>query len=408
MVNLRRDLETGPSPPTEVNVVVESAEGSRNKFVYDSEMGVMMIDRVLHTCVHYHGGFGWTVHTGSMITIDGTVGGGQLLRTALSLATITDTPFRIDDIRSTRPDPGLKPQHLTGVRLVTDLCDADVEGAELDSNSLTFRPGSARRTPLQADIGTAGSVTLLFDAVLPIAVTYDEPFQLTATGGTNVKWAPTVEYHQLVKLPLLTTCGVDADINLFRTGFYPAGGGKATLDATPSSLSPFDLGTRGELERVEIYSKASEILAERNVADRQATHAQEELESADFPTEIRSVEYVSTLSTGSSLSLRGVYEQTVAGFDALGERGRTSEEVADGAVRQFTAFHASDAPVDAYMADQLMVFLALAGGTIRIPTVTAHVQTNLDLLNAFGSDTYLDRQTDGTLALEASTLIGVQ
>lgn len=337
-----------------------------------------------------------------MITIDGTAGGGQLLRTALSLSTITDTPFRIDDVRSTRPDPGLKPQHLTAVQLVTDLCDADVEGAELESDSLTFRPGSARRTPLEADVGTAGSVTLLFDTILPMAATYDEPFQLTATGGTNVKWAPTVEYHQLVKLPLLANWGVDADIDLFKTGFYPAGGGKATLQTTPSSLSRFELETRGEIKRVEIYSKAAEELAERNVAERQAAHAKEELKNAGFPTEIQRIEYVSTRSIGSSLLLRGVYEYTVVGIGALGERGRTSEAVADGAVQQFTAFHASNAPVDAFMGDQLMVILALAGGSVRIPTVTAHVQTNLGLVNAFGSDMRLDRQTDGTLTLRAS------
>lgn len=337
-----------------------------------------------------------------MITIDGTAGGGQLLRTALSLSTITETSFRIDAVRSTRPEPGLKPQHLTAVQLVTDLCDADVEGAELDSDSLTFRPGNARRTPLEADIGTAGSVTLLFDTVLPIAVAYDEPFQLTATGGTNVKWAPTVEYHQLVKLPLLADWGVDADISLVKTGFYPTGGGEATLRTTPSTLSPLELETRGGLERVDVYSKASEVLAERNVAERQATHAKEELKKAGFPTEIQSVEYVSARSIGSSLLLRGVYEHTLVGVDALGERGRTSEDVADGAVRRFAAVHATRAPVDAFMADQLMVFLALVGGSVRIPSATAHVRTNLELAGAFGSDMRLDRREDGTLALQSS------
>lgn len=337
-----------------------------------------------------------------MLTVDGTVGGGQLLRTGLSLATVTDTPFRIEDIRGSRPTPGLQPQHLAAVRLVADLCDADVEGAELGADSLTFRPGDTRRTPLRADIGTAGSVTLLFDAVLPIAVTYDEPFRLTATGGTNVKWAPTVEYHRLVKLPLLADRGLDAGIDLLETGFYPAGGGKATLRTAPSSLSPFDLETRGALERVEIHSKAAEVLAERNVADRQATHARKELEAAGVPSEIRTVEYVPTRSPGSSLLLRGAYEHTLVGFDALGERGRTSEEVATGAVQQFTAFHGGDAPVDPFMADQLMVPLALAGGRVRIPSATAHVRTNLALLDAFGSDMRLDRRADGTLALEAS------
>lgn len=341
---------------------------------------------------------------GAMITIDGTVGGGQLLRTALSLSVVTDTAFHIDDVRSARPNPGLRPQHLTAVHLVTELCDATVSGADLESESLTFEPGAERRRTLQADIGTAGSVTLLFDTVLPIAVTSDEPFRLTATGGTDVKWSPTVEYHRLVKLPLLADGGVTADIDLEATGFYPAGGGRAVLHTAPSELSPFGLETRGSLEHVDVYSKAAESLAERNVADRQAARAKERLEREDFPVERQRVEYVPTRSPGSSLLLRGVYEDTQVGFDALGERGRTSEAVADGAVRQFSAFHAGGAPVDPYMADQVMVFLALSGGRARIPGVTAHVQSNLELITAFGSDLHLDRRADGTNVLEASPL----
>jgi RNA 3'-terminal phosphate cyclase (ATP) len=338
-----------------------------------------------------------------MLTVDGTEGGGQLLRTALSLSTVTETPFRIENIRGARPNPGLKPQHLTAVQVVAELCDADVDGAELDADALTFRPGDARQASLRADIGTAGSVTLLFDTVLPIAVTSDQPLRLTATGGTDVKWSPTIGYHRSVKLPLLADWGVDADIDLKRTGFYPAGGGEATLRATPASLAPFALDRRGDIERVEVYSKAAEALADRDVADRQADHAREELEAADVPVAVRRVEYVETDSPGSSLLLRGVYEHSVVGFDALGERGRSSEAVAEGAVRQFRAFHTTDAAVDPFMADQLLVFLALAGGRVRIPTLTAHVRTNVDLLADFGVDLDIDRQADGTVLVEASS-----
>jgi RNA 3'-terminal phosphate cyclase (ATP) len=339
-----------------------------------------------------------------MLTIDGTAGGGQVLRTALSLSAVTDTPFHIEDVRGARPEPGLKPQHLTAVKVVADLCDADVEGAELESDTLTFCPGGARQTALEAEIGTAGSIALLFDTVLPIAATYDEAFRLRATGGTNVKWSPTIEYLQLVKLSLLDQCGLDATIDRSSTGFYPAGGGEATLQTTPSLLSPLTLETRGALDRVDIYSTASESLAERNVADRQASHAAEELHAAGFPADVQQVEYVSTRSVGSSLLLRGVYEHSLVGFDELGERGRSSEDVAEGAVQQFTAFHEGDAPVDIHMADQLLALLALAGGRVRLPTVSAHVQTNLEVITAFGSDMRLTRQTDGTVLLEAAAL----
>ena len=339
-----------------------------------------------------------------MLTIDGTAGGGQLLRTALSLATVTDTPFRIENIRGGRPSPGLKPQHLTAVELVETLCDADVAGAEPDAEALTFRPGGARRSSLTAAIGTAGSLTLLFDTVLPIMATYAEPARLTATGGTNVQWAPTVEYQQFVKLPLLAEFGVEAAIDLATTGFYPAGGGEATLTTTPSSLSPITLETRGALDSVGIYSKAAASLADREVADRQASQAETELDAAGVPAEIRRIEYVPTRSKGSSLLLCAEYAHSVVGFDALGAPGRPSEAVAADAVRRFRAFHATTAAVDVFMADQLMTFLALAGGRVRLPAVTAHVRTNLDVITAFGSDMGLDRQPDGMPVLTATPL----
>jgi len=337
-----------------------------------------------------------------MLTIDGVDGGGQLLRTALSLSVVTETPFRMENVRGSRPQPGLRPQHLAAVDLVAELCGAAVEGAELDADSLTFRPGTERLTDLQTDIGTAGSVTLLFDTVLPITATSEDPLELRATGGTNVKWAPTVEYQQFVKLPLLATWGVDATVNLLETGFYPGGGGTAMLQTVSSSLSPIELESRGPIDRVEIFSKASEGLAERDVADRQATHAQETLEEAGFDTDIRSIEYVTSRSVGSSLLLRGVYDHSVIGVDALGERGVTSEAVADSAVDQFTDIHACGAAVDTHMADQLMVFLALSGGRLHILEVTPHVAANLDLLNTFGSDMTLERLCDGTLTVVAS------
>lgn len=331
-----------------------------------------------------------------MLTIDGSVGGGQVLRTALSLAAVTGRDVRVEDVRAERPDPGLKPQHRAAVELVADLCDAAVEGAEVDAETVTFRPGERRRRELRADVGTAGSVTLLFDAVLPVAIADGEPVEVTATGGTDVKWSPTVAYHRHVKLPLLARWGVDADVDLERTGFYPAGGGKATLRVRAGGLSRLELDARGDLRRVEIHSKAAESLEDQEVADRQATAARERLEDGGMPAEIRRREYVPADSPGSSILLRGVYERTLAGVDVLGERGVPSEEVAGRAVEAFTAFHGGDGVVDRHMADQALVALAIVGGRVRLPAVTDHVETNLAVLRAFGSDVDLAR-ADGTV-----------
>lgn len=337
-----------------------------------------------------------------MRRIDGSDGGGQVLRTALSLAVVTDTPVRVDDVRGARPTPGLQPQHLATVDLVADHCDADVEGATIGSESVTFRPGATRESSLSVDVRTAGSVTLLFDPLLPIGTRAEEPLEVTATGGTDVKWSPTVGYLRRVKLPLLSRFGLRARVDLERTGFYPAGGGRATLRIEPASLSPVRLDRRGALERVEVYSKASASLSDAEVADRQATQAVERLDEAGFPAVVASVDHVESHSPGSSLLLRGVYEETVLGVDSLGERGTPSEAVADDAVDRFEAVHAGSGAVDPHMADQVLVFLALAGGRVRIHRVTDHVRTNLAVLEAFGSDVSLEGTSDGEPSVEES------
>lgn len=339
-----------------------------------------------------------------MLTIDGTDGGGQMLRTALSLAVVTDTPFRLEEVRGSRPNPGVQPQHLAAIELATDYCDADVEGAALEADSVTFRPGAVRDPSVSVDVRTAGSITLLFDTLLPIAATVDEPLEVTATGGTDVKWSPTVGYLQQVKLPLLARFGVQANVDLEKTGFYPVGGGEATLGAKPTSLSPVVLDRRGALERVDVYSKASASLEDAEVADRQAARARERLDDAGFSTNLGAIDYVESRSAGSSLLLRGVYEETIVGVDVIGERGKPSEAVADDAVDQFEAVHEEGGAVDAHMADQIMVFLALAGGRVRIPRVTDHVRTNLTVLDAFGSDVSVEREAEGSAILAASPL----
>lgn len=336
-----------------------------------------------------------------MLELDGSAGGGQLLRTALSLAVVTDTPFRIESIRGDRPTPGLAAQHLAAVNLVATYCDAEVEGAELGAEAVTFVPGDRRRSSLAAHVDTAGSVTLLCDTILPIAAA-DGPVELTATGGTDVKWAPTVAYYRRVKLPLLATWGLDADCDLERTGFYPVGGGEVTLTVTPSSLSRFDIETRGPLERVDVYSKAAVDLADSEVADRQASHAATRLDEMGVPADVASVDYVEADSPGSSLLLRATYDGAVAGFSALGERGRRSEDVAEATLTDFGQFHAGDAPVDEHMADQLLVLLAIAGGRVRIPRLTDHVRTNLELIAAFGSDIEATSRPDGTYTVRAT------
>jgi RNA 3'-terminal phosphate cyclase (ATP) len=328
-----------------------------------------------------------------MIDIDGGVGGGQILRSSLALAAITGEPVRVRDIRGNRPEPGLKPQHLAVVETLAGITDATVTGGESGSTEIEFEPGPPTGGRVTARIETAGSISLLFDAVLPLAAAIDDPLAVTATGGTEVEWSPPLVTHQRTKLPLCRRFGVQAAIERERTGFYPAGGGRATLHLAPSSFSPLSLADRGSLATARVSSLASTELADSEVARRQARAARDGLADHDIPVEATHKTTVETRSIGSAVAIHLVYEGGRAGFDALGERGVPAEDVAASAVDEAVAFHerASAPAVDRHLADQLLVFLALAGGELRVPELTDHVSSSLAVLEAFGYDLRVDR-----------------
>lgn len=332
-----------------------------------------------------------------MLEIDGSAGGGQIVRTALSLSALSGTAVRIESVRGDRPTPGLGAQHLAAVEAAAALCSATVEGGEEGSETLVFRPEAVEADDVSVDVGTAGSIALVFDTLLPLAVALDEPATVTVTGGTDVKWAPLVSYLQRVKLPLVAEAGLDADITVDRRGFYPAGGGRATLTLRPSELSPLSLTERGALRRIEVYSTATEELADAEVADRQAAAVATGLD-ADVSVGT-TTSYVEAHSPGSSLLLVAVYENTRAGFSALGEAGKPSEDVAAEAVEAFHRFQEGAAAVDRHLADQSLVFLALGGGAVLAPELTDHVETNRGVIEAFGYDLAVS-DGDGGVVIE--------
>lgn len=323
-----------------------------------------------------------------MLDIDGGEGGGQLLRSGVGLAALTGRAVRISNVRGNRPEPGLKPQHLTAIETVAGICNAELTGATPGSETVTFDPGEPRGGHHEIDIGTAGSLTLLFDAVLPLAAGLEEPLTVTATGGTEVRWSPPLATYRRVVLPLVRRIGLHATVERHCTGFYPAGGGRATLHVAPSSPTPCSLTDRGSLVGAHVVSRASRDLTDRNVARRQASTARSRLQKAGIELTEEVTATAATASTGSALTVALEYERTRAGFDALGEPGTPAEVVAGEAVERALTFHGDDrvAAVDSHTAEQLLVVLALAGGEIRLPAVTAHVRSSRDLLDAFDFD----------------------
>lgn len=319
-----------------------------------------------------------------MLEIDGGDGGGQLLRSSLALSAVTGHPVRVTDIRGNRPETGLKPQHLTVVETFTEVCNADVTGMALGSETLTFAPDSPSGGEVSADIGTAGSLTLLFDSLLPLAAVLEQPLSVTATGGTDVKWSPPLATYRRVTLSLARRFGVGVAIERERSGFYPEGGGRATLHLSPSTLHSKNLTDRGRLAGVQIISRESRDLTDADVATRQANAAQTQFERAGVTVTETQVITEKTISTGSSIAVILRFENSTAGFDALGEPGNPAEDVAGDAVTPALSFLETNGAVDRYAGDQLLTLLALAGGKLWLPDRTAHVDSSLELLGAFG------------------------
>lgn len=350
------------------------------------------------------------------LELDGSNAGGQFLRTALVLAVVENRSIRLENVRGDRPTPGLANQHLAVLETMTEICDADVTGAELRSETIEFDPDLDGETGVGAperlaggqytvDIGTAGSATLLFDALLPLSTILESALSVTVTGGTDVAWSPPLDYFRYVKLPLLRRFGIAAACEVDERGFYPAGGGRTTLYLAPSRLDRIGLVERGSFEGVRLYSTESASLADRDVAMRQAEGVLERLHRAPS-LEFRERCETTALSPspGSALVIRIDHGSGIAGFTALGERGKPAERVGEDAADAANRFLDGSAPVDRHMADQLLVFLALTGGRVRVPAVTDHLETGCALLESFGVRVDLDREDERTTVAVTSSL----
>lgn len=335
-----------------------------------------------------------------MLELDGSEGGGQLVRTAASLAALTGEAFEMTGVRGNRDPTGLRAQHATAVHATATLCDADTTGVSVGSDRVVVDPGDLRGGDFSFDVGTAGSLPLVVDALLPLALRIPERATVELAGGTDVTHAPPLDYLRHVKLPLLRTHGLHAEIDVDRRGFYPAGGGELTLELHPSELSPVELTERGRLTQVVVHSAASKELADAEVAERQVSGVQDGVD-LDVPV-AENAEYVSTRSTGTVVTVVADYGSHRAGFAALGERGRPAEDVGLAAAAKFRQFAAESGAVDRHLADQLLPYLALAGGRVTTPERTRHLDTCTRLLDAFGFDVGRDDSGD-SLTLTGAT-----
>lgn len=332
------------------------------------------------------------------IVLDGGAGegGGQILRTALSLSAITGKSFAIGHVRANRIKPGLRPQHLEAARAVAQLCDAEITGAEVGSERFGFRP----RAPVAPgqytfDIGTAGSTPLLLQTLCwPLALA-GGPSHLTLRGGTHQQNSPTFHDLALVWVPAAARLGFRFDLGLQAAGFYPEGGGEMTAAIEPAHpMPPLDLRHRGTLEEVEVVATAAGVPFA--VSERMAERALRKLRDIGISAEATRVPVPARRSSGNHLLIVASFARTRAGFGALGDRGHTPDRAADEAVTAFTRFLQGGAAVDRHLGDQLVVPAALlAAGLVRAPpgivswarytvsAVTKHLLTNVEVVKRF-------------------------
>jgi RNA 3'-phosphate cyclase len=318
-----------------------------------------------------------------MIEVDGNYheGGGQILRSSLALSALTGKPFHISNIRAKRQKSGLHAQHLTGVRAVADLCKAKLIGAELGSKELTFEPKQIEGDNYSWDIGTAGSITLVLQAVMPAALHSGKEFKFTIVGGTNVTYSPPIEYFEHVFCDYMRRMGAKITVEVQRHGFYPKGAGKVSVWVAPSGLRPLFLTERGAFQKIDVWSKASADLKKANVAERQAKgfrHNIGELRTGDVHED-----YFETASTGSSIHAHAHFENCRIGAETLGERGKKAEDVGRECAEKLKRELESDSTVDVHMLDQVLPYMGLLGGAVRFKELTPHAETNMWVIEKF-------------------------
>ena len=325
------------------------------------------------------------LQTKSSLSIDGSTGegGGQVLRTSLTLALITGRPFTLNNIRRRRVKPGLMAQHLKAVEAAREVGKATVEGARLGSQSLVFEPTGLCSGEFHFDIGTAGSTSLVLQTILPPLSFAAASSVVSLIGGTHVPWSPCFHYLEMHWLHYMRRIGFDIRLELDAAGFYPRGGGRvlATIGSA-SGLSPLRLTNRGRLKRIRGISAVANL--DLGIAERQKARALKELKGVAGPIEIEILR-LSSPSKGTLLLLLAEFENSQCCFCGLGALRKPAERVADEAVNEFLGFMATDGAIDHYLSDQLILPLALALGKseIRTSKVTQHLTTNAEIVKMF-------------------------
>jgi RNA 3'-phosphate cyclase len=321
-----------------------------------------------------------------LLEIDGSYGegGGQILRNAVAFSTFTKIPIKITKIRANRPNPGIKAQHYTAIKCIKELCNAETKGLEIGSSTLEFKPGDFKSGNYKFDIGTAGSITLVFQACILASLKTNSPVTIRLTGGTDTKWSPPWDYFQHVFIPLIKKTSVLVDTKLIKRGYYPKGGGEASIIIHPCNVDLKPLQLDKEQKFFEVNGIVHIAGLPDHISKRIKHTAIETLLKRNLRANIE-VEQTSALSPGTGITLWTESENTTIGSTSLGEKGLSSEEIGRTAALNLLNEIDSYATLDIHGFDQLLPYMVKAKGlsSCIVQNVSTHAQTNMWLIKQF-------------------------
>ena len=335
-----------------------------------------------------------------MLTVDGSFGegGGQVLRTSIALSMITGQSVFIKNIRAARNNPGLQRQHLTAVNAAVEISGAEVDGNHLGARELIFRPQKVKPGEYHFSVGTAGSCMLVLQTVLPALMLAESKSTLTLEGGTHNPFAPTYDFLERCFLGILKRIGPHVEFELLRAGFYPAGGGLCKVSIIPSQhpLKSLEIIERGKLRNQNAVAVVAQLPL--SIGEREIDTAGRIL---GWPQNCRSIQSVDSPGPGNVLLLHTEFENVSEVVTGFGKLNVPAEFVAKKAAREMKAYLASDAPVGTFLADQLLVPLAIGGGgAFRCTETSSHTLTNIHTIKSFlEKEIRSEPQPDGTVLI---------
>ena len=322
-----------------------------------------------------------------MLHIDGSQGegGGQILRNAVALSVLTNKPVEMENIRANRPNPGIKAQHYIAIKSIQELCNAETKGLEVGSDKLIFSPGEIKGGRHKFDIGTAGSIVLVFQASILASLNISEPVTINVTGGTDVRWSPSWDYFEHVFLPLIKKMGLSVETHLIKRGYYPKGGGEAEITIQPgNNLNPLKLDEEQE------FNEVNGVISLANLPDHISTRMKHTALRTLLKRDLRAnidIDKTTSLSSGTGIALWTQSKETLLGSSFLGERGVPAEKVGENAAVELINEIDSEATLDIHAFDQLLPYMAIArnkgASSCIVRSVSNHAQTNIWLLKQF-------------------------